>query len=120
MFLHICLSLFLLPPALCSVNAGRIARNRDLDAVSPQKRALPILQNSASLDMFNTSATDVHLVGMPLTIKCEGHYGTGLEAQSCFSALDQSPTGTVQESWSFDPALHPDVLLPVALWSGKH
>ena len=63
---------------------------------------------------------DAHLVEMSMTIRCEWQYGSRLEAQSCLSALVQSPTDTVQESWSFDPALHPDVLLPVALWSGKH
>lgn len=72
------------------------------------------------LDMFIASITDAHLVGMPLTIRCDGHHCTGLEAQSCFSALDQTPTNAVRENWSFNFALHPGVLLPAPAAAVSH
>lgn len=57
MLLHICLSLFLLPPFLSSVSATRTPRNDNLD-VDPQKKALPILANPSSLHMYNSSTVD--------------------------------------------------------------
>ena len=128
MFLHICLSLLLLPYTLCSVSAGRFARNDNPDA-APQKRAQLISDNRpSSLNMVNISAMDVGtvpetLLGHNYGVVCRAAtWGTGLEARDCFSALSQSPRGEIQESWGLsDPSSsRVDVKLPVVLFSGRH
>ena len=93
--------------------------------VPVEERGLPVLMNPSSLNSFNTSAINASVQveispGNYVGIKCDAReYGGGLNAPSCFSALQQSPTGEVQESWAYPRFTQPDVTLPVKLFSGK-
>lgn len=122
-----CLAVSLLSSSLGSTSViQHTAEESKLHAL-PQERALPILVNPSSLGLFNDSAIDAATIrvqtssGNALRVKCNAQrYGAGLSTQSCFSALRQSPTGNVEETWSYSSAgLRPDVELPVELFSGK-
>lgn len=123
MLLRVYLSLSLLAPSFCSASVIQDARNSELRVV-PQERALPIAANPPSLDLFNASAMQVETsFGNYVGIKCDALlYGGGLNPQSCFDALRQSPTGDKQESWGYQSMMliQLDVNLPVKLFSGKH
>ena len=81
-----------------------------------------MLANPSSLDLLSVSGMDPATAqvetpsGNSLTIKCDSKkFGTGLNARSCFDALDQSPTGDIQESWGFPETLGPDQHVDVTL-----
>ena len=87
-----------------------------------------MLANPPSLDLFSVSETDPATVqvetpsGNSLRVTCNStKYGAGLDAQSCASALAQSPTGDRQESWAYHTRLGPnppaDVVLPIVILS---
>ena len=126
MLLDIYLPLFLIPLSLCSMSVRRIAKNNNVDA-SLQKRAQPVSADQLSLYTFNTSATDAEMVrqtslGHNYQIVCQRAL-RGLDAQDCFTALRQSPTGEAQESWATTrspPSIHADVRVPIRLFSGEY
>ena len=87
-----------------------------------------MLANPPSLDLFSVSETDPATVqvetpsGNSLRVTCNStRYGAGLNAQSCISALAQSPTGYWLESWAYHSRLGPnppvDVVLPLVFLS---
>lgn len=126
MFLNIYVPLFLIPLSLCSISARRFARDNNFDA-SLQKRAQPASGDQLSLYTLNASATDAGMelqtsLGHNYRITCERTV-LGLDARDCFTALHQSPTSDVQESWSTykaSPSVHADVRLPIVLFSGRY
>ena len=81
-----------------------------------------------SLYTLNTSATDAGMVvqtslGHDYRIVCHKAVTIRLEARDCFTALHQSPTGDVQESWADSRAaasVHADIRLPIMLFSGRY
>ena len=81
-----------------------------------------------SLYTLNTSATDAGMVvqtslGHDYRIVCHKAVRIRLEARDCFTALHQSPTGDVQESWASTHAaasMHADIRLPIVLFSGRY
>ncbi len=82
--------------------------------------------NPAPVDSFNASTISAATIqvetsaGNTVDIRCDARlYGAGLDATSCFSALNLSPTGDVQESWGYPPFAQTDVTLPVKLFSSK-
>lgn len=119
------LPLFLLSASLGLGGVLETAKESKIH-IPVEERGLPILTNPSSLDLFNASASDAATLqvetstGHYVDIKCDARsYGAGLNARSCFSALQQSPTGDVQEKWAFTRSSQPDVFLPVKLFSGK-
>ena len=124
MFLDIYLLLFLIPLTLCSVSVRRVARNNNVDA-NLETRAQPASVDQLSLHALNTSTTDAEIVlhttlGHNYQVVCQRAW-RGLEARSCFTALRQSPTGEVQETWgtpNTPPSIHTDVKIPLIVFSG--
>ena len=56
-----------------------------------------------------------------LVVACSARFGFGLEARSCFDALNTAPHGTEQETWVIDgyapPGIRHAVRLPELLFS---
>ena len=126
MYFHPCLSLILLSPWLCIVNAIQGARNDNLHSAQ-EKRALQILPDPSSPVWLNASAIDSGSVQAEESLShnyrigCDARAGVGLDAQSCFSAVQQIPTDDRQKIWgTADVVPKPDVILPITVVSGKH
>lgn len=58
----------------------------------------------------------------PVLVRCDAHFGAGVEARSCFDALNFAPYGVQQEIWLANnaPAGHPGNRLPMVILSSEY
>ncbi|KAL8716699.1 MAG: hypothetical protein Q9225_005997, partial [Loekoesia sp. 1 TL-2023] len=90
--------------------------------VARQEAPNPAEAQNTALD----ASLDWERVSLPgddsnVLVTCSAYYGSGLDARSCFDALQTGPHGPEQETWvengPLPPGLHNPVRLPVILFS---
>lgn len=96
-------------------------QSRDLEERTSQ--TLPAPAQGLAMNLPANLSTDPNDIDNRLIVRCDGAFGSGLTARSCYNVLALSPTGDEMESWGYLDELPlgtaVDEDLPIKLWSGK-